>query len=323
MRYRSLEEDNARWEGFPFRPGDVVVSTRSKSGTTWVQMICLLLVLRTPELPRPLIELSPWLDWLVEPRDEVLARLAAQPHRRVIKTHTPLDGVPIDPRATYVVVGRHPLDMIVSLVHQGDNIDRERVRELAGQPPADGLPAVGSPSVGEPARAAGSPPPDGPPPAAGRRRSVAEAVARWIDRDADPRQELDSLPGVLAHLTDAWRRRDEPNVVLVHYHDLATDLAGEMGRLAARLDLEPPTPELVEAARFEQMRARADRLAPDTRGVLKDPTAFFRRGRSGAGREELGAAGIARYDARAAELAPPDLLAWLHRPPHGSASSGS
>ncbi|HZB48620.1 MAG TPA: sulfotransferase domain-containing protein, partial [Mycobacteriales bacterium] len=136
VRYRSAEEDSARWDGFDFRPGDVVVSTRSKSGTTWMQMICLLLVLRTPQLPRPLIELSPWLDWLVEPRDEVVARLAAQPHRRVIKTHTPLDGLPIDPRATYVVVGRHPLDMIVSLVHQGDNIDRDRLRELAGQPAA-------------------------------------------------------------------------------------------------------------------------------------------------------------------------------------------
>ncbi len=152
---------------------------------------------------------------------------------------------------------------------------------------------------------------------------MAEAVARWVDRDADPREELDSLPGVLAHLADAWRRRDEPNVVLVHYHDLSTDLAGEMRRLAARLDLAPPTPELVDAARFERMRARADQLAPDKGGVLKDRAAFFRRGRSGAGREELGAAGTARYAARAAELAPPDLLDWLHRPPLGAAGSGA
>ena len=43
-RYRSDEEDSARWTGFPFRDGDIVISTRSKSGTTWMQMICALLV---------------------------------------------------------------------------------------------------------------------------------------------------------------------------------------------------------------------------------------------------------------------------------------
>src|SRR5690606_18403579 len=96
--------------------------------------ICALLVFQTPALPAPLAELSPWLDWLVVPRDEVVARLEAQRHRRFIKTHTPLDGIPIDPRVTYIVVARHPLDMAVSLYHQGGNLDRERIRQLTGDP---------------------------------------------------------------------------------------------------------------------------------------------------------------------------------------------
>ena len=40
--------------------------------------------------------------------------------------------------------------------------------------------------------------------------------------------------------------------------------------------------------------------------------AFFRRGRSGAGREVLSDAEVARYHDRVAELASPGLLAWLH-----------
>ena len=42
-------------------------------------------------------------------------------------------------------------------------------------------------------------------------------------------------------------------------------------------------PELIEAATFGRMRERADQLAPDRLGVLRDRQAFFRQGRSGHG----------------------------------------
>ena len=290
LRYRSPEEDSARWSGFPFRDGDIVISSRSKTGTTWVQTICALLIFQTPWLPAPLAELSPWLDHLIAPRDEVYAGLAAQRHRRVIKTHTPLDGIPLDPRATYIVTARHPLDLAVSLYHQGANIDRARVRELTGQPEPD-----------EPARP---------------RMPLHDWLNAWVADDADPRDHLDSLPGVMWHLSGAWARRAAPNIVLVHYVDLSADLDGQMRRLAARLGIAVPErvwPELVRAATFEKMRAAADRLVP-TNGILKSNAAFFRRGTSGAGREILTPGELAAYNARAAHLAPPDLLAWLHAP---------
>jgi aryl sulfotransferase len=290
VRYRSPEEDSGRWLGFPFRSGDIVISTRSKSGTTWMQMICALLVFQNADLPAPLSELSPWLDWLVCSQPDVYAQLSAQKHRRFIKTHTPLDGIPFDERATYIVVARHPLDMAVSMYHQGNNIDRERLRQLIGQPEPDEWPSPRPP--------------------------LRDWLLSWIERDVDPREDMDSLPGTMWHLSDAWRRRHEPNVVLVHYADLSADLEGQMRRLAARLQItvaEKVWPQLVEAATFSHMRARADRLAPDSRGVLKNRDAFFRQGRSGSGRTVLDVEGVARYHARAAELAPPDLLAWLHR----------
>jgi aryl sulfotransferase len=320
-RYRSADEDSARWLGFPFRAGDIVISTRSKSGTTWMQMICALLVFQTPDLPAPLPALSPWLDWLVTPRDEVFAALAAQAHRRFVKTHTPLDGVPLDPRATYIVVARHPLDMAVSLYHQGHNLDRARMRELldaAADPASPGEPGppVEPVDPGPPVEPAG--PPDEPAPP----EPVRDWLLSWIDKDVAPHDELDSLPGVLWHLSDAWVRRSAPNVVLVHYDDLLADLDGEMRRLAARLDITVPAqvwPRLVEAATFTHMRERAAQLVPDPSGIFKDRAAFFRRGSSGSGRELLGDAELAHYRARTAQLAPPELLAWLHRdePPGG------
>jgi aryl sulfotransferase len=289
-RYRSADEDSARWASFRFREGDIVISTRSKSGTTWVQMICALLVFGDPDLPEPLPVLSPWVDHAIEPVEEVVARLERQRHRRFVKTHTPLDGVPLDPRATYVVVARHPLDMAVSLYHQGSNIDRRRLRELTGAP--------------EPA---------GPVPA---RPDVHDWLVAWTEEETAPQESMDSLVGVLHHAVDAWGRRDLPGVVLVHYADLLADLPGEMARLADRLGIDPPADrwdELVEAASFAGMRRQADRVTPNTLGVLKDNAAFFRRGRSGGGREVLSPAELRRYESRVARLAPPDLVGWLHR----------
>jgi aryl sulfotransferase len=288
-RYRSDDEDSGRWVGFPFRD-DIVISTRSKSGTTWMQMIAALLVFQTVELPGRVSDLSPWLDWLGTPRDEVYARLAAQQHRRFIKTHTPLDGVPLVESATYIVVARHPLDMAVSLYHQSNNLNRVRVRELTGQPE----------------------PPT--PPAA--RPQLREWLLGWIDRDVRPEDQLDSLPGVLWHLSDAWARQGEGNVVLVHYDDLLADLDGQMRRLAELLDITVPEdawPDLVSAATFASMRADAQRIAPDPMGILKDNAAFFRRGTSGGGVELLTTEEVEHYRARAAQLASPDLLTWLHR----------
>ena len=250
-------------------------------------MICALLIFQTVELPAPLTELSPWLDFLGTPLDSVVARLDSQQHQRFIKTHTPLDGIPLDPRATYIAVARHPLDAAVSAYHQGHNLDRERMRELTGQAQPTTTPL-----------------------------SEHAWLLAWIDADPDPREHLDSLPGFAHHLADAWTRRDEPNVVLVHYQDLTDDLEGEMRRVAARLDLDVPSeqwPELVRAARFDAMQAQAETLAPDPADILVDHARFFRRGKSGSGRALLTDAELARYGARATELMPADLVKWLHR----------
>ena len=289
-RYASPDEDSARWASFPFRPGDMVISTRSKHGTTWMQMVCALLVFQTPDLPAPLGDLSPWLDRLTATEAELFAELASQRHRRFIKTHTPLDGVPIEPEVTYIVVARHPLDAAVSLYHQGDNIDRDVLRRLVGRPEPTTTPAP--------------------------RPGLHDWLVEWIEEDPAPTEALDSLPGVMWHLADAWSRRAEPNVLLVHYGDLERDLEGEMRRIARRLEIEVDDadwPELVEAASFGWMSARAETLLPGPSGVLKDAGAFFRRGRSGAGREVLTAGELAQYHERARAMGPPDLFQWLHR----------
>ena len=283
--YRS--ERSERWIGFDHRPGDVVVSTRSKCGTTWMQMICLLLIHGSP-LPAPLSVMSPWIDWDIEPEDVVYARLEAQRHRRVIKTHTPLDGIPLDPDVKYIVIGRHPLDVAVSLYHHIGNIDQERSNELKGA-----------------AR-----------PAVRIRPPIDEWMDAWIEDQRPPRDELDTLPGNVHHISDAWNRSRDGNVLLVHFTDLTDAREATMRKIATWLKIDvpgPAWPSLTDAASFDSMRAHPTATIPDRLGVLKDPGAFFRSGLTGEGTRACSVDQLRRYHHRLSDLTTPDVAAWLHK----------
>jgi hypothetical protein len=298
--YRTSVEDSARWLGFRFRPGDIVISAPSKTGTTWTQMICALLVFQTPDLPAPLTTLSPWMDMRVRPASQVHAHLEAQTHRRFIKTHTPLDGVPADERATYLAVGRHPLDVAVSLRHQGKNLDRDVIRRLLDEP--------GESETGSTSLAATT--------------DERAGLLRWMDNDEPVQENLDTLRGLVWQTSRAWQRREERNVFLVHYSDLSANLEREMRRIAELVEIHVPErtwPELVDAATFALMKKRSADLVPDERlGIMKSTDAFFRRGSGGEWRQWLTEDDLARYDRRLTELAEPDLASWLH---HGRSGS--
>ena len=295
-RYRNFVFDSARWDGFDFRPDDIVISTPAKCGTTWMQMLCALLVFRTPDLPGPLASLSPWLDMQLRPLDEVQADLAAQTHRRFIKTHTPLDGVPFDARVTYIGVFRDPRDVALSWDNHMANMDFDRFVGIR-------LAAVGADDLEE--IGATEPPP--PPP-----EDPVDRFWQWMEGDMHG-NGVSGLGGLVQHAAGFWSRRDEPNVHLFHYSDLRNDLAGQMTRLAGALEVDPPGDDLVAGARFEAMKARADELAPNTDAAIwHDNRRFFDRARSGDWRVLLDEEGERRYEKAIGAMAPHDLVGWLH-----------
>jgi aryl sulfotransferase len=277
--YVNFREDSTRWSALPMRPVDIVITAPAKAGTTWLQIICALLVFRTADLPASLAELSPWPDSRLTAAEEMAARLQAQRHRRFLKTHVPLDGLPHENGIRYLVGARDPLDIAVSFYHQQRNFDAAKA----------GL---------------GTPPPLPP---------LTEWLAAWIRQDADDvRQQVVSLPGVLHHITRSWQRRHHPDVLLVRYADLTTDLPGQMRRIAAHLNITVPEDrwsELVEAATFDRVKQRADRYAPA--GPLRDRSAFFRQGTNGSGAAVLGDDDLAAYERRLEQLVPAGLREWL------------
>nr|WP_255673028.1 sulfotransferase domain-containing protein [Glycomyces amatae] len=284
--------DNARWDRVELREGDIVVSTPAKCGTTWTQIICGLLVFGQPELPRPLDDLSIWVDASFRSEEDTLALLAAQGHRRFMKSHTPLDGLPRDERVTYISIGRDPRDVGISADHHFANMDMEKLMRLRAN-------ALGPDTVDLEVTMT--------PPAPTR----YERFWNWVETD----DNLIGLDAMLRHVEGFWERRDDPNVVLLHFDDLKTDLDGQMRALAATLGItvnEAVWPELVRAATFDEVRGRAATLAPENT-IWKDRAAFFNKGTTGQWKDLLDDADLERYRARIAELTTPEIAAWLHR----------
>ncbi len=299
VRYSTIVSDSARWEGFAFRDGDIIISTPAKCGTTWTQMICALLVFQTPELPRPLDELSPWLDMLTRSRDETFAILDTQQHRRFIKTHTPLDGLPFHRHVTYICVGRDPRDVALSMLHHRSNFDF--IALLTARERAVGLDDVKEKLA------------QGPPVEAD---SEYERFWEWIDNSEPVISSGSSLSLATHHVNTFWEARDEPNVVMLHYDDLLSDLAGQMRSLAEQLDidLEPQQlPLLVAAARFDSMRSNADKLVPDiSHNLWQSNEQFFHQGSSGQWRTLLSDTDLDRYRQTVAPLLAEQASQWLH-----------
>ena len=61
------------------------------------------------------------------------AQLAAQKHRRILKTHTPLDGLKWHSDAKYLYVARDLLDVFESMMNHQANTDIETERARAAE----------------------------------------------------------------------------------------------------------------------------------------------------------------------------------------------
>lgn len=288
--------DARRWEGVRLRDGDVVISTAPKCGTTWMQMQVALLLFRTADLPAPLARLSPWLDMNTRPIADVLADLGAQTHRRFIKTHTPLSRLPWHDGVTYLHVARDPRDAALSWDNHLANTDLGRLLELR-------MAAVGLDDLEE----LGTTPPV-------RSEDPAERFWAWVEGDGG--DGMSSLEAAIHHSATFWRERNRANVHLFHYADQRADLGREMRRLADALGVDPPTPELVDAAQFERMKARAAELVPNSDTPFwQSSEQFFDKARAGDWRALTGDEGPGRYAAAArATTDDEDLLAWVHGP---------
>lgn len=102
--YRNHHLDSTRWDRYEPRDDNIAISTSIKVETTWTQNIVRGLIVHAMVQAGAVNEAHPpevdarssiWIDrrW-GETVDQIHHQLAQQPHRRFIKTHLPLDGLP-------------------------------------------------------------------------------------------------------------------------------------------------------------------------------------------------------------------------------------
>jgi aryl sulfotransferase len=77
------------------------------------QIVAQMLLGPDPELE--VAEMSPWLDLRVPLKAVKLPVVEAQTHRRVLKTHLPLDALVFSPKAKYIYIGRDGRDVVWSM----------------------------------------------------------------------------------------------------------------------------------------------------------------------------------------------------------------
>lgn len=273
--YRGQSSDSARWDHFQPRVGDIVVNTPPKSGTTWTQGILAMLIAGDPMVDAQTSMKSPWIDIDIRPIEEVIARLAAQDHRRQVKSHTPFDGLPYWNELRYITVYRHPIDVHFSFRKHIRNMKLDAYDALFPEDPR-------------------------------------ESFRIFLEGD---HVEAASLHGIVTHYRETLAREPRENMIRLHYADMLRDLDGTVSTIARHVGIDHSPELLatiVNAATFDSMKANADRFTPSAgQGFWNRDAGFFDSASSNKWEGQLTQDDLARYDVRISALLSPEERSWL------------
>jgi aryl sulfotransferase len=271
--------DSTRWDGFDVRPDDIFICTPPKCGTTWSQGITCMMIHGRADFKGALVDISPWLESGTYPIETVNTNLTAQTHRRCIKSHSPMGGIIYDPRATYIAVYRHPLDVHFSMRKHVANQYDDQLDYLFPDDPREG--------------------------------------ALMFINDTAPAGNCDhlTLDTFTQHYRSFKKWQHLPNVHLFHYADMRADLPKAMARFADILGYEfddTTMASLINGASFGEMRKNADRFTPSAgKEVFKNDAGFFNSATAGKWVKHLTDADMVQYGARMDQLVGAKDRYWL------------
>lgn len=230
---------------------------------------------------------SPWLDLsFVPPEANILGMLEAQQHRRVIKTHLPLDALVFSPKAKYIFVSRDARDTMWSLHNHMYHATPEFYALVNGTPNREGPPL---------------------------RKCCSDPVEYF-------REFLDDSDNVHVNFWEVtrpwWEARNQPNVLLVHFNDLKSDMGGEIRRVAKFLDIEidgKSWPVILEHSSFKWMKTNSSTVSPPGAEMFWENggNTFINKGTNGRWVDLLTPEDNARYEARVRRELGEEGAEWL------------
>jgi aryl sulfotransferase len=276
--------DSTFWDDFEFRDDDIVIATYAKSGTTWVQQIVSQLIFDGAE-GLEVAHMSPWIDLRIPPREVKMPEVAAQEHRRFVKTHLPVDALVFSPKAKYIYIARDGRDVVWSMYNHHKTANEKWYHALNETP---GL--VGAPI---------EPPTD----------DVRQYFLDWMDKDGHPFWPF------WENARSWWAIRELPNVLMLHFADLKRDMPGQIRRVAEFLDIEIDESKwdaILEHCSFDYMKANATKSVP-LGGAFWEGGAktFVHKGKNGRWRDVLSAEDVARYEQACADELGAECARWF------------
>lgn len=276
VAYHKGMTNTDHWDHFVAHEDDIFICTPPKNGTTWMQTIVTFLLFGSSDLDFIPAERSPWFDMEIAPVEASLEKFGWDDKRNVIKTHTPLDGIPFYEGATYIGVLLDPRDAFFSMLNHEENMIMDS-------------------GVGD--------------------KSVNDQFRSWVADDYQPGEEPFCLGFPVHYLKCLWDQRHRTNIHLFHYSDLLRDLRGEVARIAKAVNVEADDAlldEIVEATTFSNMRSNFEKFVPGKKGEFwHEPKEFLKKGTSGQWQGVVPDDLLKQFDIRLMELAGEEMGAWL------------
>ena len=284
---RNAVFDSTLWDDFEFRDGDIVIASWAKSGTTWLQQILGQLIFNGAETV-PIERISPWYECILVPHGSIKKSVAAQTHRRFLKTHLPLDALTFSPKAKYIYCGRDGRDVVWSLHNHHFNFTSQFYDRINSGAASE----IDSSQRFQPATA-----------------DVVAYFREWVAKDGYP------FWPYWGHIRGWWAARQLPNLMLLHYAELKRDMPQQIRRIARFLDIpidERQWPAIVEHCSFDYMKRNAQHVAPFG-GTLWEGGAstFMHRGTNGRWRDLLTKEDVRAYEERSERELGEECARWL------------